>query len=72
MKIFVHGVGVLGPGIENWESCRRLFKEHRPYDDSVTPRSHALDTTRQRTPPEQRCCSLVFASGTGSRATQSA
>ncbi len=37
MKIFVHGVGVLGPGIENWESCRRLFKEQCSYDDSVTP-----------------------------------
>jgi len=37
MKIFVHGVGVLGPGIENWESCRRLFKEQLPYDDSVIP-----------------------------------
>ena len=37
MKIFVHGVGVLGPGIENWESCRKLFKELCPYDDSVTP-----------------------------------
>ena len=37
MKIFVHGVGVLGPGIENWKSCSTLFKEHRAYDDSVTP-----------------------------------
>ena len=37
MKIFVHGVGVLGPGIENWESCRRLFKDQCSYDDSVTP-----------------------------------
>ncbi len=37
MKIFVHGVGVLGPGIENWDSCRNLFKEQRPYDNSVTP-----------------------------------
>ena len=37
MKIFVHGVGVLGPGIENWESCRNLFKELRPYDDSCSP-----------------------------------
>lgn len=37
MKIFVHGVGVLGPGIENWDSCRTLFKEQRPYDNSVTP-----------------------------------
>ena len=37
MNIFVHGVGVLGPGIENWETCRSLFTEQRPYDDSVTP-----------------------------------
>ena len=37
MKIFVHGVGVLGPGIENWKSCRTLFKDHRAYDDSRTP-----------------------------------
>jgi len=37
MKIFVHGVGVLGPGMENWDTCRNLFKEQRPYDDSITP-----------------------------------
>lgn len=37
MKIFVHGIGVLGPGIDNWQSCRRLFKEDSRYDDSVTP-----------------------------------
>ena len=37
MKIFVHGVGVLGPGIENWKSCSTLLKENRTLDDSVTP-----------------------------------
>lgn len=37
MKIFVHGIGVLGPGIENWDSCRNVFTEQSPYDDSVTP-----------------------------------
>ncbi len=37
MKIFVHGVGVLGPGIDNWQSCQRLFKEQCLYDDSMTP-----------------------------------
>lgn len=37
MKIFVHGIGVLGPGIDNWDSCRNLFKEHRPYDGPGTP-----------------------------------
>lgn len=37
MKIVVHGIGVLGPGIESWESCKNLFKEESPYDGSVTP-----------------------------------
>ncbi len=37
MKIVVHGVGVLGPGIKNWESCQRTFKGQEPYDDSMTP-----------------------------------
>jgi hypothetical protein len=37
MKIFVHGVGVLGPGIENWETCRSLFMEQGPHDGSLTP-----------------------------------
>jgi len=37
MKIFVHGIGVLGPGIESWKSCQSLFKEQCLYDDSVTP-----------------------------------
>ena len=37
MKMVVHSVGVLGPGIENWESCKRLFNEQQPYDDSITP-----------------------------------
>ncbi len=37
MKVFVHGIGVLGPGIDNWQSCQRLFKEQHPYDNSVTP-----------------------------------
>ena len=37
MQIFIHGVGVLGPGIDNWKSCSALFKEHRVFDDSVTP-----------------------------------
>jgi len=37
MKIVVHGIGVLGPGIENWEACRRLFKDQCPYDGSVMP-----------------------------------
>ena len=37
MKMVVHSVGVLAPGIENWESCKRLFQEPEAYDDSVTP-----------------------------------
>ncbi len=37
MKMVVHSVGVLGPGITNWESCQLLFKEQKPYDDSVMP-----------------------------------
>ena len=37
MKVFVHGIGVLGPGIDNWQSCQRLFNEQYPYDNSVTP-----------------------------------
>ncbi len=37
MKIFVHGVGVLGPGIENWDACRALLKAPHLYDGSVVP-----------------------------------
>ena len=37
MKMVVHGVGVLGPGIKNWESCLRLFKDQQSYDNAGTP-----------------------------------
>ena len=37
MRIFIHGVGILGPGIESWDACRRLLKKEFSYDDSVTP-----------------------------------
>lgn len=37
MKIFLHGIGVLGPGIENWASCRNLFKDHLPCGAPGTP-----------------------------------
>ncbi|MDH5428816.1 MAG: beta-ketoacyl synthase chain length factor [Nitrospirota bacterium] len=37
MKIAVHGIGVLGPGIESWDSCRNVLKEQCPYDSSVPP-----------------------------------
>jgi hypothetical protein len=37
MRIFVHGVGVLGPGIESWNSCKSLFEKESSYDPSVTP-----------------------------------
>lgn len=33
MKIFVHGVGVLGPGLENWEDCKRLVNANAPIPD---------------------------------------
>ncbi len=37
MRIFVDGVGVLGPGIESWDSYRNLLKDESTYDNSVTP-----------------------------------
>ena len=37
MKVFVDGVGVLGPGIESWDSYRNLLKNESSYDHSVTP-----------------------------------
>ncbi len=37
MKVFVHGIGVLGPGIESWDSYRNLLKARLPYDHSMIP-----------------------------------
>ena len=37
MKVFVHGIGVTGPGIDNWDACRNLMKEQTPYDHSMIP-----------------------------------
>ena len=50
MRIFIEGIGILGPGLNGWEASRLILSEIAPYHDAapVIPPSDLLPSAERR------------------------